>query len=134
MRKHRKPPRCLTEAEFEGLRQTGGLRDPGHMRQPPLPDGSPNPDFRTSALLCRLVCEREHCRRNRRCMHRVPLALKENMHWLLRAYYEYKGWPIPPQVLAVERAYQKEIALPQEPAPEKSEVDPRETHAADQQG
>ena len=123
MAKHRKPPRPMSPEELAAWRRKGGLRDPGTTRQPPLPDGTPNPNLRTAAVLCMLVCTREHCRRHGRCMHRIVPALRENMHWLLRAYYEYHGLPIPPQVLAAERGPMTQAQIRAGLTPEQSEAD-----------
>jgi hypothetical protein len=110
--KHWKPPRRIGKEELKRWAKLGMLRDP--QSDPPART-SP-----TTRLLCLLGCDRQHCHRNGRCMHILPIGLRENLHWVPRVMHEFHGDPIPRRVLVMERLYAEEQGLPVEPLPEVS--------------
>jgi hypothetical protein len=124
MEKHWKPPRRIGKAELKRWAEKGMLRDP---QAPPVTRTS-----RVTRLLCLLGCDRKHCHRNGRCMHRLPIGLRENLHWLPRVLCEFHGDPIPRKVLVMERLYAEEAGLKPEPLPEEPEVDPFATIGGDE--
>jgi hypothetical protein len=131
--KYRKPPRRIGKAELARWRKLGMLRDPQSLPPCPPPEkGPPPPDYKATKILCHFVCDRPHCRRNGRCMHLLPISLRENLHWLPRVICEFYGDPMPPQALRMERIYLEEIGQPPEPAPDEPEVDPFATIGGDE--